>query len=62
MRFDISINIELMERAMPRSISQVIEQLLTVTGRQLSLCCHREVGNLPLETLRRSGTHAGRLR
>ncbi|NNM77696.1 hypothetical protein HJG53_12330 [Sphingomonas sp. ID1715] len=43
-------------------ISRLIQQLLTVSGPQFSLCCHRDVGNLPLEMLRRNGIHAGRLR
>lgn len=47
---------------MPKSVSQLIERPLTVAGRQLSSCCHRQGGNLALEMLRRKGAHAGRLR
>ena len=47
---------------MSRRFGALVEKLLTVTGRQLSLCCHREVGNLPLETLRRNAPDAERPR
>ena len=47
---------------MSRRFGELVEKLLSLTGRQLALCCHREVGNLPLEMLRRNGIHAGRLR
>mgnify|MGYP003631574101 CR=1 FL=1 len=33
-------------------LRQFLERTLTVTSQQLALCCHREVGNLPLEMLR----------
>lgn len=45
-----------------KGFGQFMERLLILTGRQLALCCHRDVGNLPLEMLRRNGTPAGRLR
>ncbi len=47
---------------MPRDFRQFVERVLTVTSRQLALCCHREVGNLPLEMLRRNDDRWGRLR
>jgi hypothetical protein len=47
---------------MPKGFEEFVQKLLEVTGSQLSLCCHRNVGNLPLEMLRRNGPHAGRLR
>lgn len=47
---------------MHRSTKRLIQQLLIVIGRQLSLCCQRDMGNLPLEMLRRNGAPAGRLR
>lgn len=54
--------IEMMEVGMPKGFGEFVQKLLEVTGSQLSLCCHRDVGNLPLEMLRRSGRPAGRLR
>lgn len=47
---------------MPNGLRQLVERVLTVTSQQLALCCHREVGNLPLEMLRREGPRGGRLR
>ena len=39
-----------------------INDVLTMTGQQLQLCCHREVGNLPVNMLRQHEARAGRLR
>lgn len=47
---------------MSTRFGRFVERLLTDSGQQLGLCCHRDVGNLPLEMLRRNGMHAGRLR
>lgn len=47
---------------MPRDFRQFVERVLIVTSQQLALCCHREVGNLPLEMLRRDDRRWGRLR
>ncbi len=47
---------------MPKGFSQFIERVLTITSRQLGLCCHREVGNIPPEMLRRQEFRPGRLR
>ena len=58
----ISTIIEMMEWKMPKSFSKLLERLLTVTSQQLELCCHREVGNPPLEMLRRDAPRWGRLR
>ncbi|MEW9856634.1 hypothetical protein [Novosphingobium sp. M1R2S20] len=38
---------------MASKLGQFVERVLIMTSQQLSLCCHREVGNIPLETLRR---------
>ena len=46
---------------MPRGFRPFVERVLTVTSQQLALCCHREVGNLPLEMLRRDDRRWGRL-
>ena len=47
---------------MSKGFREFVERVLTITSQQLGLCCHREVGNLPLETLRRHDTRQGRLR
>lgn len=47
---------------MPKDFRQFVERVLTVTSQQLALCCHREVGNLPLEMPRRDDGCRGRLR
>lgn len=41
---------------------QFVGRELTVTSQQLALCCHREVGNVPLEMLRRGDPRLGGLR
>lgn len=47
---------------MPKGFRQLVERVLTMTSKQLALCCHREVGNVPLEMLRRDAPRWGRLR
>lgn len=47
---------------MSKDFRQFVERVLTVTSQQLALCCHREVGNLPLEMQRRDDPRWGRLR
>lgn len=47
---------------MARGFRQFVERVSTITSQQLSLCCHREVGNLPLRMLRRDEPRSGRLR
>ena len=47
---------------MSKAFRQFVERVLTVTSQQLALCCHREVGNLPLERLRRDDPRWGRHR
>jgi hypothetical protein len=46
---------------MPKRFRRFVERVLTLTSQQLALCCHRDVGNLPLEALRRNA-RGGRLR
>ena len=45
---------------MPDGFRLFVERVLTVTSQQLALCCHREMGNLPLEMLRRNDPRRGR--
>lgn len=47
---------------MAKGFREFVERVLTVTSQQLALCCHREVGNLPLEMLRRDDPRWARLR
>ena len=47
---------------MSKGFRQFVERVLTITSQQLSLCCHREVGNLPLEMLRRDNPRSARIR
>ena len=47
---------------MQSRLARWINSVLTNTAQQLQLCCHREVGNLPRDTLRQSDVRWGRLR
>jgi len=47
---------------MQSRLARWIDDVLTMTGRQLQLCCHREVGNLPTDMLRQHEVRAARLR
>jgi len=37
---------------MAKGFRRFVERVLTITSQQLSLCCHRQVGNIPSEMLR----------
>ena len=38
---------------MTGKLKRFFNKVLTDTAQQLQLCCHREIGNLPLDLLRR---------
>jgi hypothetical protein len=49
---DISTIIEMRRSQMQSRLSRWIDAVLTTTGQQLQLCCHRDVGNIPANMLR----------
>lgn len=47
---------------MSERFRRFVARILTVTSQQLALCCHRGVGSIPREMLRRDDPRWGRLR
>jgi hypothetical protein len=47
---------------MSERFKHFINRVLTVTGQQLGLCCHRDVGNIPFQMLGRDDPRRGRPR
>lgn len=47
---------------MQSRLAHWINGVLTMTSKQLQLCCHREVGNIPTDMLRRDERRSGQPR
>ena len=47
---------------MSKGFQHFIHRILNSTGRQLQLCCSREVGNIPSSAFAKADVRLGRLR